>query len=455
MMKTRYTWKLVSIVLLATLVLSACGTAATPVSTQAVLPEANVVATEAPAVATSVSQDMVTIRWRTRPDNQAEQDVYQQISDDLSAQLASQGITLVYDPAPVTGYEDKLKAEFSAGNAPDIVWIPGASTADYAKLGVIMDLSTISAADSTFSVADYYEAPMKELQENGHLWGLPRDISTLVMYYNKDLFKKYNVDDPADLAAQGKWNWENFERVAKELTNATDRTYGFSMSNWWGLWGYFVNAGGGSLFNEDRTACALTEPGSIAGLEFMRKLFLDDKVATAPGIEGGVSETDFLAGNVGMFPNGRWMTPAMRDNAKFDWGVVEMPQGEVKSTWLFWGPYVVSAKTQYPEQAWTVLKALTSPEVQSKVAALGSNIPSNKAQAAVDAFLNSTPPADNTPFIASAAFSQAEIPLFTGNWGDIVNGIYQPNIDQLFAGTMTAEEAAQAICSAADPLFTK
>ena len=30
---------------------------------------------------------------------------------------------------------------------------------------------------------------MKELEKDGKLWGLPRDISTMVMYYNKDLFK--------------------------------------------------------------------------------------------------------------------------------------------------------------------------------------------------------------------------------------------------------------------------
>ncbi len=73
-----------------------------------------------------------------------------------------------------------------------------------------------------------------------------------------------------------------------------------------------------------------------------------------------------------------------------------MPNCGKQSTWLFWGPYVMSAKTKYPEQAWTVLKALTSPEVQAQVAALGTNIPSNKAQAAVDAFMNSKPPDDNT-----------------------------------------------------------
>ena len=163
-----------------------------------------------------------------------------------------------------------------------------------------------------------------------------------------------------------------------------------------------------------------------------------------------------MAGSIGMFPNGRWMTPGMRENAKFNWGVVEMPEGPGgKTTWLFWGPYVVNAKTKYPEQAWTVLKALTSPEVQAQVAALGTNIPSNKDQAAVDAFLNSKPPDDNQPFVAGAAYAMAEIPLFTGNWGDIVNGITSRSIDKILADMATVEEAAKEACDGADPLFNK
>ncbi len=89
------------------------------------------------------------------------------------------------------------------------------------------------------------------------------------------------------------------------------------------------------------------------------------------------------------------------------------------------------------------------------MAALGTNIPSNKDQAAVDAFMGSKPPEDNTPFIAGAAYAQAEIPLYTGNWGDIVNGQYQPNIDNILYGKATVEEATQAACEGADPLFKK
>jgi len=440
--------KLFALIAIATILtmVAACG--GTPAPTTA--PE------EPAAEGGETTGEMVTIRWRTRPDNQAEQDVYQAISDDLSAQLEPQGIKLQYDPAPVTGYLDKLTTEFSAGNAPDIVWIPGASVADYATKGALLDLKPLADADSEFDINNYYDAPMKELLVDGSLWGLPRDISTLVIYYNKDLFEAKGVDDPAELAAAGEWDWDNFLRVAQELTDPATKTYGFSMTNWWGPWGYFIYAAGGSLFNADRTACALDDPKSQEGLQFLQDIFQKYKIATLPGVEGGVGETEFIGGQAGMIPNGRWMTPGMRENAKFNWAVVEMPKGPGgNSTWLFWGPYVVNAKTPYPDQAWTVLKALTSPEVQGKIAALGTNIPSNKDQAAVDAFLNSKPPEDNQPFIAGASYAQAEIPLFTANWDAVVNGIYQPAVDNIMSGNATVADATKQACEDANPLFTK
>lgn len=434
-MNRKTLWILVSMMLVASMVLASCAPAATPTAAK--------------------PKETVTIRWRTRPDNQAEQDVYQKISDDLSAKLADQGIKLQYDPSPNQGYLDKLTTEFSSGSAPDIVWIPGASTADYAKLGVIMDLTPEMTKDSSFKLTDYYDAPIKELQVGGKLWGLPRDISTEVMYYNKDMFKAKGLEDPAKLSADGKWNWDAFMSSAKALTDPATKTYGFTFENWWGLWGWFVYSGGGSLFNSDRTACALDQPGSQKGLEFMASMFKDN-IAPPPGVKGTAGEAGFLAGQAAMLPNGRWFTPSVRANAKFDWGVVEMPEGPGgKKTWLFWGPYVISAKTKYPDQAWIVMKALTSPDVQGQVAALGANIPSNKSQAAVDAFLNSKPPADNKPFITGASYAVAEIPLFTGNWGDIVDAVYQPNIDKIIAGEMSVADATKAACEKANPVFKK
>ena len=443
-------WSILNFGLVATFVLAACGPAATtaaPAATSALA------ATSAPA-ATAAPQ-AVTIRWRNRPDSKADQDINQKISDDLSKQLASQGITLQFDPSPVTGYFDKLTTELSAGNAPDIFWVGGANTADYASKGVLLDLMPLVKADPTFKLSDFYDAPLKELQQDGKLWGLPRDISTLVMYYNKDLFKAKGLKDPADEAKAGNWTWDTFRKDSIALTDPANKVYGFSFSDWWGLWGWFAYSGGGGFFNSDRTQCAFNSDGSQKGLQFMADLFLKDKVSTAPGVEGGAGETEFKAGKVGMFPNGRWMTPGMREGAKFDWGVVEMPVGPGgKSTWLFWGPYLVNAKTKNPAQAWTVLKALLSPEIEAKFGAAGASLPSIKDQAAVDAFLGSKPPADNQPFIAGASYAVAEFPLYTGNWGDI-GGVYQKAVDDVLQGKATVADATKSACDKTNPMFKK
>ena len=96
-----------------------------------------------------------------------------------------------------------------------------------------------------------------------------------------------------------------------------------------------------------------------------------------------------------------------------------------------------------------------APRYKAKIAALGTNIPSNKAQAAVNTFLNSKPPADNTPFVKGADYAVAEIPLWTGSWGDIVDGIYQPGIDKILNNKGTVEEIVAQMCADANPLFKK
>ncbi len=442
-MNRKVTWIVSSMLTIVSLILSACGSPAAAPAAR--LPAA------AKAPAQPTAEGGVTIRWRTRADDQVERDVYQAINDELDQKLEGQGVHLQYDPAPTQGYHDKLTGEYAADNAPDIVWVDGASMAGFASKGVVLNLKPLADADNTFKLSDYYDAPLKELGQGGQLWGLPGDISTLVMYYNKDLFRAKGLEDPAELAAKGQWNWDTFRQAALALTDLSAKQYGFTMSDEWSPWGWFVMSGGGSLYNADRTICNLTDPGSIRGLRFMADLFLKDRVGPSPSAQG---EGDFHAGSVAMFPNGRWMTSRMRQD-KFDWGVVEMPEGPAgKKTWLFWNPYLISAKTPYPQQAWQVLKELISPPVQARLAALGGSIPSTKDKAALDAFLNSRPPADNTPFVTGLDYAQVETALFTASF-DVVNSAYQTAIDRILADRATPDEAASQACDMVNPLFKK
>ena len=133
-------------------------------------------------------------------------------------------------------------------------------------------------------------------------------------------------------------------------------------------------------------------------------------------------EAPFRAGTLGMFQNGRWATPGIR-TVDFNWDVVKLPDGPGgPSNWLFWGAYVVNASTEHPEQAWQLVQALTTAEVQAQIAELGANVPSRVSQEALDAFLTFTPPENNQAFLDGLAENPAtEGPLWAGSWPEYVS----------------------------------
>jgi multiple sugar transport system substrate-binding protein len=253
-----------------------------------------------------------------------------------------------------------------------------------------------------------------QLDADGFVWGVPRDVSTFALYLNLDLIDAAGAEDPRELAANGEWTWEKFAEVSQQITENVEGAKGFGAGGWWANWGYFVNSGGGSFFNEDRTACALDTPEAIAGMEFYQGLY-----ASGAGVPFGEdAEPPFKAGTLGMFINGRWATPGAREITDFNWDVAPLPTGPAPgNNWQFWGAYVINANTADPAAAWKLVEALTSVEVQSKISELGANIPSRQSQDAIDAFLTYTPPANNQAFVDGITNDPvAEGPLWQGNW---------------------------------------
>lgn len=393
----------------------------------------------------------MTIRWRTRPSDAAEQKVYEELNALVNEQLAAKGIEATYDPGVNQGYFEKLKTELAAGNAPDIFWIGGVELADFVATGQILDLKPLIDKDSSFDINVFYPNVIGQLTRDGKIYGLPRDISTMVTYYNEDLFKAAGLKTPKELQAEGNWNLDTMLDAAKKLTDPAKQQYGLGFGNWWGpAWGYFINVSGGSPFTADRTGCALNTPEAIAGATFARQLY-DEKLVPAGDQDG---EALFNAGKVGMYFNGRWFAPGVRTNAQFNWDVAPMPSGKVESTWLFWGPYLVNAKTANSDAAWEVLKVLTSAEATGKVAALGTNVPPRQDKAAVDAFLGATPPANNQAYLDGVPYAALEAPVWDGNWADF-SGRVQSLWDQMIAGQISPEEFGTQACEQTADTFNK
>ena len=199
--------------------------------------------------------ETVELRWRTRPDNQAEADVYKGISDEITAKNI--GLKLTYEAGNSEGspYQDKLKTELGAGTAPDVFWIPGTDIADFAKAGLILNFAD-QAQTAGLNPADFYAGPTDQMQvdpatgqkADGFLWGIPRDVSTFALYLNLDLIDKAGAENPIELAKNGQWTWEKFQEVAKTITKSGGTgVKGFGANSWWANYGYFINSAGGSL----------------------------------------------------------------------------------------------------------------------------------------------------------------------------------------------------------------
>ncbi|MBW7882864.1 MAG: sugar ABC transporter substrate-binding protein [Caldilineaceae bacterium] len=450
-----------SVMLLLSLVLSACSA---PAPAPEAAPAATEAATEAAAAEAAPAEgEGIVLRWRTRPDNQEEANVYQSISDELEPTL--EGVTLRYEPggSETASYQDVLKTELASGTAPDVFWIPGTDVADFAKRGLILNLADLASQTEGFSVDAFYPGPMEFLTyntetgatgaESAALWGLPRDVSTFVLYLNLDLLAEAGAPDPRELAANGQWNWDTFLEVASTVRGLGPDIYGYGGNAWWGPYGTWMNSAGGGFFNGDRTACNLNSPESLQGLEFEQSLYQTYDVAVPYGED---SEPPFRAGNVGMFQNGRWATPGIR-TVTFDWDVVTLPAGPAghAGNWLFWGAYVVNANTAHPELAWQLVQALTQAETQARISEMGTNIPSRVSDEAINAFLTYTPPANNQAFITGLQDnSTAEGPLWQGSGPDYV-AVMDSNVSALMTGDKSIDDFAATICDEAGKAFVE
>ncbi len=426
--------RLLALLSATTIMVVACGGSTATNRPSSAAPASQATTSQPPVSAAPPSGPAAEITFRTRPDNDAEAEVYKKVAAEVS-RMTGVNVTYQKGGSETSSYQDQLKTEAAAGTAPDVFWLPGTDTADFATKNITLDLRTYAAATDGYKDDLFYPGPMAQLttdpatgQPGDKLWGLPRDVSTFGLYLNMDLIKEAGAEDPRELAKAGTWTWAKFEEVGNKVAALGGDIRAYGASSWWGPYGVWMNGAGGSFFNADRTACGLDTPEAIAGLNQLKKVYGLKNFAVKYGED---PEGPFIAGNVAMFQNGRWATPNIRTNAKFDWDVVRLPDGpKPGGNWLFWGSYAVNAKTASPEAAWKVAYALTDPAIQKMVSELGANIPSRVGDQAINDFLGFTPPANNQAFIDGLKTNPAtEGPLWAGSW---------PKFDTVMGAAVTA-----------------
>ena len=282
-------------------------------------------------------------------------------------------------------YFQKIHLLFASNTPPDVIFINNHYLPLYANAGL---LEPLQASDI------YYEQALKALSWGNTLYAIPRDISNLVIYYNRDLFKKNGLQSP-----QKNWSMDDFLKTAQKLTH--DDTFGISFEEDTLFYLPYLMSEGGGILSDDLSRIIVNDEASTKALNFYADL--RKKYHVAPLKEESASATMaqmFLQGKLGMHLSGRWLVPKYREEATFDWDVVAFPTGAAGSIVpLDASGWAISKDSKHKIAARKLVDFLSSKESIQKFTQSGLIVPARRDVAESSYFLDNQRPRNARVFI--------------------------------------------------------
>lgn len=340
-------------------------------------------------------------------------------------------------------YRRKLAADFSAGTPPDVMLLNYRRFAAFAGQGGLTPVGEFLAQSKLLAEGDFYPQVLSAFRYRGQLWCIPQNMSSMVVYYNQDLFDKAGLPYPAD-----DWSWADFLATAKSLTIDVDgdgrpEQYGVGIEPTLNRLAPFIWQASGELVDhpENPTRLALDSPAAQAGMQWFVELQTVHRVAPDALAQSAESnESRFLNGTLAMYFNSRRGVPTYRTIQGFKWDVAPLPRRAQAASILHSDGYCMAAGVKDKEAAWRFIEFANSKTGQELIARTGRTVPSLRAVAESPAFLEpSQPPARSRVFLDTIDVVRAA-PVMA-NWAAIEDTASE-DIERAFYGQASVAEAA-------------
>ena len=224
----------------------------------------------------------------------------------------------------------------------------------------------IKTAEDKAWLQGFYPAFMENSQTGGKTWGIPFQRSTIVLYYNKEMFKEAGLDPNHPPAT-----WKEMAEYAQKLTK---RDASGKVSQWgvqipasgfpYWLFQGLTTENGVQLMNAAGTETYYDKPAVIEALQYWVDLTGKYKAHPEGIVEWGTTPKDFFERKVAMM----WTTTGnltnVRSNAKFDLGVAMLPANKRRGSPTGGGNFYLfkQAKPEQQAAAFKFVKWITSPD---------------------------------------------------------------------------------------------
>ncbi|MEI9907492.1 MAG: sugar ABC transporter substrate-binding protein [Actinomycetota bacterium] len=294
-------------------------------------------------------------------------------------------------------YFTKLKTRIVGNLAPDTFELNFENFVPYALSGTLLDLNSQSKKDKTFKKSAYYGKAYNVFAMKGKQYGLPASFSTVVLFYNKDLFKSAGVALP-----NSSWDWSDEIAASAALkAKLPEGSYADFQPVQFFEFYKTLAAAGGKFFNADKTKVLFNKAPGIAALNNLINRVKDGYMPNKAQL-GTVGEIGlFTTGKLAMIHTGIWNFDGFKD-LPFGWDIAVEPGSVSPSNHFFSNAVVASAKTKHPEAAWKWARFMTSDPAAVKIRIAASwEIPAVSDKKALAGYLNNPLPA-NRPAVFEA-----------------------------------------------------
>ena len=290
--------------------------------------------------------------------------------DQFATEFNKENLTIRVAPIYAGSYQDTIVKALTANKAGTP---PVASVLLSTDTFTLIDEDAIVPIDNFVKTADdkawlsgFYKAFLLNGQIGGKTWGVPFQRSTVVLYWNKELFKEAGLDP-----TKPPQTWAEMTSMAQKLTkkDASGKVtqYGVQIPSsgfpYW-LFQGLTTENDVILANEAGTQTRFDDPRVIEALQYWVDLSKKHGVHPAGVVEWGTTPKDFMEKKVAMI----WTTTGnltnIRSNAKFEFGVAMLPQGKKRGSPTGGGNFVIFKKASPVQQeaAFKFAKWLTQPE---------------------------------------------------------------------------------------------
>lgn len=299
-------------------------------------------------------------------------------------------------------YFQKLHLLFASNLAPDVIFINNLNLPIYSNY--LEDLS------KDINQNNFYPKALEALSYNNKIYAIPRDISTLMIYYNKTLFKKYNVPFPNE-----NWTLDEMILTANKFKNTS--VYGISYEPLLYYTMPYIYYYGGGILSKNGTNIS-NNTNSQLGINTYKNMAYKYHIAPVPSQIGNKTLAQmFLDGQIAMHLSGRWLVPKYRECAKFDWDIVNFPKYSVPCDASGWA---VSKSSKHKDIAIKFVLFLSNKQNIDKMTRDGLIVPA-RIDIATSKTFNSNMPAHSYLFLKTA--QKAIVPTISKDYNNLTDRI--------------------------------